>query len=285
MKEFNIFDYVGIDFPFSIGKGTHYESYFPHTHNFTELEIITSGSADHIVEGKVYNIKKGDVVVLMPSFVHELQNVHKLEHYNFKFDLEKLILLETDIEKLSGFQSLFILEPFHKYQHDYISHMTLDDNQFAKVKILCDLIYEEWNNQKDGYKWVIKSYFLALLTYLGRNYSPKVAGSSPKINSIINTVSYIQENLSQKITVSKLASMACLSERQYTRIFKEIYGVPPIEYVINCRLTLACRMMKNTQKSILEISMNCGFVDKVYFCRLFKNRYNITPGQYRKMLE
>ncbi|MDP4090905.1 MAG: AraC family transcriptional regulator [Bacillota bacterium] len=284
MKEFNIFDFAGIDFPFFIGKGVHYKPFLPHTHNFTELEIITSGSADHIVEGKAYNIKKGDVVVLVPPFVHELQNVQELEHYNFKFDLEKLILLETDIEKLSSFQSLFILQPFYRYQHDYVNHMTLDSDSFSKVKILCDLIYEEWTSKRDGYKWVIKSYFLALLTYLARSYSPKVIGGSPKIKDIIDTVSYIQENLSQKITVSNLSSMACLSERQYTRVFKEIYGVSPIIYVINCRLTLACRMMKNTQKSLSEISMSCGFGDKVYFCKLFKNRYGITPGQYRKSL-
>lgn len=163
--------------------------------------------------------------------------------------------------------------------------MTLDDDQFSNVKILCDLIYEEWNNKKEGFKLVIKSYFLALLTYLSRNYSHKVANSSPKARDIINTVSYIQENLSQKITLSNLASMACLSERQYTRSFKRIYGVAPIEYIINCRLNLACRMMKSTLKSLLEISMNCGFGDKVYFCRIFKNRYGVTPGQYRKSLE
>jgi AraC-like DNA-binding protein len=285
MIEFNIFDYAGIDFPFFMGKGTHLNSFLPHTHNYTELEIITSGSADHIVDGKVYTIKKGDVVVLIPSFVHELQNVQELEHYNFKFDLEKLILLETDIEKLSGFQSLFILEPFHRYQHDYISHMTLNEVQFDKVKLLCDLIYDEWNNKREGYKWVIKSYFLSLITYLSRNYSPRVEGGSPKIKDIVKSVAYIHENLCQKITVSMLASMACLSERQYTRIFKEIYGVAPIEYVINCRLNLACRMMKNTKKSLLEISSNCGFSDKVYFSRLFKYRYNITPGQYRRSLE
>jgi len=78
MKEYNIFDFAGIDFPFYIGKGTHYTSYLPHTHNFTELEIITSGSADHVVDGKVYNIKKGDVVVLIPPVVHELQKVQRL---------------------------------------------------------------------------------------------------------------------------------------------------------------------------------------------------------------
>jgi AraC-like DNA-binding protein/mannose-6-phosphate isomerase-like protein (cupin superfamily) len=285
MKEYNIFDFAGIDFPFFISKGLHTRSVFPHTHNFIELEIITNGSAQHIVDGKTYHIKKGDVVVLMPSFVHELQNVQELEHYNFKFDLEKLVLLETDIEKLSGFQSLFIIEPFHKYEHDYTSHMTLNEEQLSTVNMLCELMFIEWINRTDGYKWVIKSYFLSLITYLARNFSPNTTSSSPKINDIVKTVTFIYENLSQKITVSMLSSMACLSERQYTRIFKDAYGVSPIEYVINCRLTLACRLMKNTNKSLSEICTLCGFGDKVSFSRLFKNRYHITPGEYRKKLQ
>lgn len=284
MIEFNIFDFAGIDFPFQVIKGKHTAPFTPHTHNFIELEIITNGSANHIVEGKTYSIKKGDVIVIMPSFVHELQNVKNLEHFNFKFDLEKLILLENDIEKLSGFQSLFIIQPFHQYNRDYKSHLFLDEDQLNNVKMLCELIYMEWINKKDGYKWVIKSYFLSLITYLSRNFSPNTTSSSLKIQDIVNTVTYIQENLSNKITLSMLSTMACLSERQYSRVFKEVYGLSPIEYVINCRLTQACRMMKNSHKSLTEIYIACGFGDKVSFSRLFKNRYLITPGQYRKKI-
>jgi AraC-like DNA-binding protein len=285
MKEFKILDFAGIDFPFWVNKGKHTEAFIPHTHNFIELEIIISGSADHIVEGKIYHIQKGDVIVIMPSFVHELQNVHELEHYNFKFDLDKLILLDTDIEKLSGFQSLFIVGPYEQYQHDYTSHMTLDEEKLINVKTLCELMYTEWLERKDGYKWVIKSYFLALITCLSRNFSPNITCSSMKVNEIMKSIDFIHENLTEKITLSTLASMACLSERQYTRVFKEVYGTSPIDYVINCRLTLSCRMMKNSQRSLLEICMACGFGDKVSFSRLFKNRYNITPGEYRKKLE
>lgn len=285
MKEYKILDFAGIDFPFWIYKGVHTKSFIPHTHNFIELEIIISGHADHIVDGRTYQISKGDVLVILPSFVHELQNVHELEHYNFKFDLEKLILLEKDIEKLSGFQSLFILQPAQKYQHDYSSHMTLNDEQLYYVKMLCELIDVEWKAKKDGYKWVIISYFLSLITYLSRNFTPSVTGSSPKIEEIVTTTTFIHENLTEKINLSMLASMACLSERQYTRVFKEFYGVAPIEYVINCRLTLACRLIKNTQKPISEICIACGFGDKVSFSRLFKKRYSITPGEYRKKVQ
>lgn len=284
MKEFKILDFAGIEFPFWISKGKHTKSFIPHTHNFIELEIIIDGSADHIVEGKTYKIKKGDVLIIMPSFVHELQNVQNLEHYNFKFDLEKLILLETDIENLSGFQSLFIIQPFYKYQRDYTSHMFLDDEQLFNVKMLCELINKEWMYKKDGYRWIIRSYFLSLITYLSRNFSPNIANNSPKINDIVKTVTFIHENLSQKITLSMLSKRACLSERQYTRIFNKMYGVSPIEYLINCRLILACRIMKNSDKSLMEISTICGFGDKVHFNRLFKKKHNITPGQYRKRL-
>jgi AraC-type DNA-binding domain-containing proteins len=282
MKEYKILDFSGIDFPFWINKGVHQKAFIPHTHNFIELEIITNGEADHIVDGKTYKISKGDVLVILPSFVHELQNVHELEHYNFKFDLEKLILLEKDIEKLAGFQSLFILQPIQKYHHDYSSHMTLNEEKLNSVKMLCELIYLEWKTRKDGYKWVILSYFLTLITFLSRNFTTSVPNNSPKMQEIVNTTTFIHENLTEKITLSMLSSMACLSERQYTRIFKDVYRVAPIEYVINCRLNLACRIIKNTQKPISEICITCGFGDKISFSRLFKKRYGITPGEYRK---
>lgn len=148
--------------------------------------------------------------------------------------------------------------------------MFLDEEQLTNVKMLCELIHKEWRDKKEGYKWVIKSYFLSLITYIARNFSPNITNNSPKINYIVKTVTFMHENLSQKITLSMLSKMACLSERQYTRIFDKIYGVSAIEYLINCRLTLACRIMKNSNKSLLEISMICGFGDKVYFNRLFK---------------
>lgn len=284
MKEFKILDVAGIEFPFWIFRGTHTAPFPPHTHDFVELEIIIGGSADHIVEGKTYRIERGDVIVIMPSFVHGLKNVHELEHYNFKFDLDKLILMETDIEKLSGFQSLFKLNPLQQYQHEYSSYMRLDEEQLSRVSMLCELMNSELLERKDGYKWVIESYFLALITYLARNFSLDIIDVSPKVQKIVETVSFIHENLTDKITLSMLSSLACLSERQYSRIFKEVYGVSPIDYVINCRITLACRMMKNTEKSLQEICMTSGFGDKVSFSRLFRSRYKITPSEYRKRL-
>lgn len=285
MKEYKIFEFAGIDFPFWVDKGKHTSSYSAHTHNFIELEIVVSGSADHIVEGKEYQISKGDVIVILPGFVHEIRNVQELEIYNFKFDLDKLTLLDMDIEKLSGFQSLFLFQPYNKYYHEYTGRMLLSDDKLQCAITLCDLINAEWNEREGGYKWVIKSYFLALITYLSRNFSAHVTSSSPKVQEIVTTVTFIHDNLNTKISLASLSAMACLSERQYSRIFKEIYGMAPLEYIINCRLLLACKLMKNTNRSLQDISLSSGLGDKVSFSRLFKKRYQITPGEYRRRLE
>jgi AraC-like DNA-binding protein len=240
------------------------------------------GTADHIVEGKVYQITKGDVLVILPGYIHELQNVNELEIYNFKFDLDRLILMAADIEKLSGFQTLFLFHPMNHYIHEYNSHMFISEDKLSHVKTICDLIFDEWNEHKAGYRWVIKSYFLALITYLSRNLSPNITKYSDKMNELVKTVSFIHENLPNKITLLTLSSMACLSERQYSRIFKKAYGLSPIDYVIHCRLTLACKMMKNTQLSLEQICIACGFGDKISFSRLFKKHFLITPGEFRK---
>lgn len=283
MIQFSILEYAGIDFPFSVNKGVHAVPFPVHTHDYTELMIVTDGSASHIVEGKAYNIQRGDVVVMMPSFSHELQNVQNLEHYNLRFDLEKLLLLKTDVEKLLGFQQLFVIYPFSRCNNEYSSRLTLDDMQLEKVEMLCDLMCSEWNERKDGYKWVIKSYFLALITYLARIFSPNVTGYSPKMPEILDTAYYMQENSSREITVPMLSKLACLSPRQYSRVFREVYGVPPNEYLMNIRMSQACRIMRSTNKSIAEVCLACGFSDRVSFARMFKNRYHVTPGKYRKI--
>lgn len=220
----------------------------------------------------------------MPGYIHELKNVNNIEIYNFKFDFDKLTLLDRDIERLTGFKTLFLFHPLDKYVREYNSYMSLSEENLNYAKYLCNMIFSEFNDRKDGYKWVVKSYFIALITFLSRNFSPYTESSFIYAEEIVWTASYIHENLNKKITLSQLSSMACLSERQYSRVFKKMYGLSPIDYVINCRLNLACNMMKNTTMSLQQIYTACGFKDKVSFSRLFKSHFDIPPGEYRKRL-
>ena len=92
---------------------------------------------------------------------------------------------------------------------------------------------------------------------------------------------YIHENLTEKILVNQLCRKAYLSRNNFFKWFKEQFGVTPLEYINQERVKLAKQLLSEKQKSITQVSMQCGFTDVNYFVRIFKKMEGITPGVYQ----
>ncbi|MEG0379337.1 MAG: helix-turn-helix transcriptional regulator, partial [Eubacterium sp.] len=83
--------------------------------------------------------------------------------------------------------------------------------------------------------------------------------------------------------IEDLAELACLSERQFRRLFTDKYGLSPKQYCMNLRMKESCYLLKTTELSIAEISEKTGFEDANYFSRQFKKHTGLTPKEYRKL--
>ena len=99
---------------------------------------------------------------------------------------------------------------------------------------------------------------------------------------IEETIKYIKENSDQKITVKQLAEMASFTPDHYSRIFKKIMAVSPIEYIQRLRIQRAKLLLLTTDKSIEQIAYEIGFDSASYFLRVFKKYMDTTPKSYRK---
>lgn len=95
-------------------------------------------------------------------------------------------------------------------------------------------------------------------------------------------VRFIEDNLSQKITVADLAILCEISERQIFRVFKESFNTSVTEYITDKRLEKAVALLNSTMLPVSEISAECGFNNQSYFSKEFKNRFNVSPTDYRK---
>ncbi|NLK82546.1 MAG: helix-turn-helix transcriptional regulator [Lentisphaerae bacterium] len=73
-----------------------------------------------------------------------------------------------------------------------------------------------------------------------------------------------------------------VSFTHFRRMFKQYTGLPPQQFLINCRLNLAVKMLSESSDSVAEIAARCGFDDVFYFSRIFKKHRNIAPLAYRK---
>ncbi|WP_040005856.1 helix-turn-helix domain-containing protein [Fibrisoma limi] len=95
-------------------------------------------------------------------------------------------------------------------------------------------------------------------------------------------LSYIHTHLSKKITVEQLAALQHLHVDYFSRQFQALLGIRPIDYIINKRLERAQLLMATTSLSLQSIAEQVGIADIYYFSRLFKRRYGLPPGTYRK---
>lgn len=100
--------------------------------------------------------------------------------------------------------------------------------------------------------------------------------------AIERAVEYMIANCRRALTVSELAKIATMSEPAFYSAFKRAVGVPPITYLNRYRLSLASERLINTSESIGEIGYSVGIRDALYFSKLFKKIYGVTPQMYRK---
>lgn len=112
-------------------------------------------------------------------------------------------------------------------------------------------------------------------------YESEVLINQSKSRRISKVCRYIEENLSRKISLTDVALLVNMSESAFSHFFKKKTGISFITYVNNLRVAKACELLINTSLSASEICYDCGFNNKSNFIRIFTQRKNMTPIEYR----
>jgi AraC-like DNA-binding protein len=95
---------------------------------------------------------------------------------------------------------------------------------------------------------------------------------------------YIEAYLDDRLTLTDLAGVACLSPYHFSRSFKQAVGVGPQRYVMQRRLERAKALMRRTNQPLAEIAQRAGFADQSHLTSIFRRETGVTPGRYRAAL-
>lgn len=99
---------------------------------------------------------------------------------------------------------------------------------------------------------------------------------------IRKALGYIQDNYGHSIRVSDIADYVCINRSYLYTLFREHVGSSPQEYLTAYRLARAADFLASTDLSMEGVAHSCGYRDPAAFGRAFKERYRMTPMQYRK---
>lgn len=273
-------------FPFFIQFGEHEESMYLHGHDaYLELVIVLSGHAVHVVDGERYAIEKGDVFVIGEETEHGYDDPADFRICNIMFRRRFLDLSALDIAGTPGFQALFVLEPQRSRDTGFTSHLKLLPADQHRIDGMLERLHAEYHGQAPGWQTMVRAEFLRLLVTLSRLYDTSRIGSNAGIVKLAPALAYIEAHFREELAISGLAALSHYSERQFLRLFKEVTGCLPLQYITRLRLQAACVLLKDTDLTVTEIAGRCGYTDSGYFSRLFQREYGVSPRRYRKGLD
>ncbi|HEY3378100.1 MAG TPA: helix-turn-helix domain-containing protein [Armatimonadota bacterium] len=98
-----------------------------------------------------------------------------------------------------------------------------------------------------------------------------------------SALTYMQEHLQDDISRDDVAKVACLSPTHFSRVAKQTFGHSFTELLARMRVDRAREMLVISEKSLIQIGLECGFSDQSYFTKVFQKYVGRTPGEYRRL--
>ena len=91
----------------------------------------------------------------------------------------------------------------------------------------------------------------------------------------------MQNNYAFNLSLAEYAKLACKSIPTFKRDFKKIFNDSPARWVLKKRINMAVELLQNTSLSIADITFECGFENQTHFSRVFKEKMDVSPSQFR----
>jgi len=123
---------------------------------------------------------------------------------------------------------------------------------------------------------LLKSY--AIPQHEGRNVRVLTARQLKAV------MEYMRENISNEIFIEDLASQAGVSLFHFARLFKSTTGQTPHQTLLSRRVEHSKRLIRNSNRTLVEIALSCGFADQAHFSRTFKQSTGVSPSVFRKSI-
>jgi len=249
-------------------------------HSHTPLEIIMSINNGYSVccNNVNYILQEGEILIIGSGVQHKISTPEWGRQYVILADLSPLYFIQE-------FESLISTLP-------PVVHITLSN--FPKIhEQLQRLIYNivaEYESGAIYRETVIYSKLISILALICRNQitgnavletNKTIQMENAKI--LLSVCNYINNHFSENITLGQAADLAGFSKYHFSRIFRRYADISFYQYLNNRRILQASKLLMETNISIVEVSLQCGFSSISSFIRMFKIHKSCTPSEFKDM--
>jgi AraC-like DNA-binding protein len=164
-----------------------------------------------------------------------------------------------------------------------------DQSRDHGLRAIIDLLEAELEDDRAGSPTVVAALADALLPLVMRAWLDECAeglgGHSLETSRdlpIAAALERIHAEPGRAWTVTELAHEVALSRSAFAHRFTRAVGEPPRAHLAHWRMTVAGRLLRNSDLSLAEVAHRVGYVSEFAFAKAFKRDYGIAPGGYRR---
>ena len=223
-----------------------------------------------------YEVDKGDIIFVKKgaNLTHQFFDEEFCAVFFFipddfikAFLKKNTALLDASQKDLSGQDAVLrvhpdeLLESYYRSVQSYLSLSEIPNEQLLKLKFE-ELLLSLFSNKKQQ---DLTDYFISLCQ-----------------NQEYHMSRVMEENFAYNLKLENYAQLCHMSLSAFKKSFKRYYDITPAAWLKDRRLDLAQHKVLTSDLNINHISFECGFEDPSHFIRVFKQKYNLTPHQYRQ---
>lgn len=242
-----------------------------HTHSDIELFYVMEGAVKFVLEEKIYILQRGDFLVVNVDKNHSytadgdfLAACMHISYYELSIAMKQSMIFfwcNTSIETNEATEEL------HRVIRKIVAEQYNTNGQ--NVIYLNSLYYEMLNILKDDF----------LLNKTSAHYGEEVVKFDGRKHEIAE---YIRQNFNKQISLDDLSKQLFLSYAYLSKYIKRQFGMGFAEYLNNVRLNFAVSQLLHSDQSVVRIAMDSGFATSAALNKAFREKYNMTPTEYRR---
>lgn len=252
-----------------------------HWHEELELIVIKKGRGCVTLDLEKRVVEAGQIVIVLPGQLHAISQYQQesMEYENIIFRPEMLYAKESDICTIEFFEPYREGRILYSGWIDGTKNYHLEMTECVKkMDTLCD-------ERPRGYQIGLKGWLNQFFFILFSNEEPRKAdiGKEKSRIKMKQILKKIETDYQKPLDIEEMAEFAGYSESHFMKFFKNHMGTPFIQYLNEYRLTMAARRLLGSEEDVLTVALDTGFANVSYFNRLFKQRFRMTPLEYRKI--
>ncbi|WNS41302.1 AraC family transcriptional regulator [Paenibacillus sp. MMS20-IR301] len=269
------------NFPLYVRKGllNQFDKYAAACHWHPDLEfiLVLEGEMEYFVNGEIVNIGQGHGFFVNSRRLHYGFSSRKINCSFLVIAIHPALFGEGGVLGKTFFE-----ENFGSNTEDYLL-LTQQSDWEKNILLALEETYKEMNRTPHN-----PLRLLSLAAGLCADISDHIQHAPGQVNDnqswiiLRNMTGFIHHHYASRITLDEIAAAGSVCRSKCCGLFDEYTGKTPNSYLVRYRIQKSCEMLAETNRSISEIAIRCGFQSASYFSYVFRNEIGLTPLNYRK---